>query len=338
MTALSKYQRLEANALWRDTPEAQLREVMVSLGDATLIITLMSDRPVSHWSLPAVVRLNPGQTPAIYAPDEDGTEMLEIADADMIEAIETLRGAIERARPHPGRLRFWIMAGVAAGLIGLGVFWLPDAMRSQTAAILPEATRMEIGREILSQTNVLTGATCRDDAGARALEQLARRVLGPEPPEIAVLPEALTGSVHLPGNIFVIGRGLVENHEEPDVLAGYLLAERLRQEAHDPVLDLLERAGLGASLRLLTTGALPDAVSHDHATGLVTEPPAPVEIEALLAAFAEANIPSTPYAYALDITGETTLTLIEADPFRNEETAPLISEQAWADLQAICGG
>ena len=60
MTALPEYQRLECSGLWRDGPGAQRREVIVAFGDATLVIAdARSDRALAHWSLPAVLRLQP---------------------------------------------------------------------------------------------------------------------------------------------------------------------------------------------------------------------------------------------------------------------------------------
>ncbi|MEC7963138.1 MAG: hypothetical protein VX201_07695, partial [Pseudomonadota bacterium] len=91
-TALRKYQRLEATALWRPTPEEQRREVIVSIGDATLVITDMQDRALTHWSLPALQRANPGSWPALYHPDGDSGETLELAEGEeeMVAAIEKL--------------------------------------------------------------------------------------------------------------------------------------------------------------------------------------------------------------------------------------------------------
>jgi hypothetical protein len=72
MTALSEFQRLEAQGSWRESPDARLREVVVSFGDATLMLSdPKSDTPLSHWSLPAVTRLNPGKSPAIFSPGPD---------------------------------------------------------------------------------------------------------------------------------------------------------------------------------------------------------------------------------------------------------------------------
>ena len=78
-TALAQYQRLESTGLWRETPEAQRRELIVRMGEATLILSdPRSGAVVTHWSLPAVERLNPGVTPALFSPGEDAAETIEI--------------------------------------------------------------------------------------------------------------------------------------------------------------------------------------------------------------------------------------------------------------------
>lgn len=337
MTALSEYQRLEATGLWRETPDSQRREVLVSLGDATLVISTMAETALSHWSLPAVHRLNPGKRPALYAPDAEADEVLEIEAPEMIEAIEKVRGAIERARPHPGRLRLILVTGVCLALAAIAVFWLPGALLRQTVVVLPEAKRAELGRDILAEMVSLTGRPCAAQSGVIALRQLAARVLGPDAPRVIVLRASSPASLHLPGNVIVINRALVEDHETPEVLAGHLLAEDLRRDGLVPVERLLREAGLMATLTMLTTGDIDAGHLHDHATTLLTTDPAPVPDEALLARFETAQISSEPYAYALDISGETTLPLIEADPMRGQLRAPLMTDEAWISLQEICG-
>ena len=91
----------------------------MSIGDATLVISDLKDQALTHWSLAALARSNPGTRPAIFHPDGDPSETLEIPDSEgeMIDAIETLRRVVERRRPRPGRLRF---AGVlTSALVGL---------------------------------------------------------------------------------------------------------------------------------------------------------------------------------------------------------------------------
>jgi hypothetical protein len=62
-----------------------------------------------------------------------------------------------------------------------------------------------------------------------------------------------------------------------------------------------------------------------------------VPAENMLAVFEQAGVPSSPYAYALDITGESVLPLIEGDPVRTPRSAPILSDADWVRLQGICG-
>jgi hypothetical protein len=80
MTALTKYQRLECVGLWRLTATAQLREVVVGLRDTTLVLAdPRSEMALSHWSLPSVERVNPGEMPALFTPGrlDDGSPRLD---------------------------------------------------------------------------------------------------------------------------------------------------------------------------------------------------------------------------------------------------------------------
>lgn len=338
MTAVTKYRKLEARGLWREVPDGQRREVVVNLGDQTLILTdPRSDTALSHWSLPAVARANPGVMPAVFVPGEDATETLEIDDTDMIAALETVHAAIIRAQPRPGRLRGVMLGAALAAIAAVFLFWLPDALVRHTASVLPPATRAEIGRLELADLTRIAGAPCTSAPGLAALDRLALRLFGsPETPHLVVLREGVTGAVALPGNYLVLPEALLVVPDGPEVVAGHALAARLRSQASDPVLELLHYAGPIATLRLLTTGALPQEALTGHAETLLQAGPRPVPDEVLLAAFAAAQVPSTPYAYALDQTGETTLGLIEADPMSGKAAIPLLPDADWVSLQDIC--
>ena len=131
---------------------------------------------------------------------------------------------------------------------------------------------------------------------------------------------------------------LAEDHESPDVLAGYLLAEDVRRDSLDPMLALLSDAGLVTTFRLLTTGDLPGAALRDHAVSLLSRPRPPVPDAALVERFAAARMSTEAYAYARDVSGESVLTLIEADPMRGRPHAALISDEDWVSLQNVCTG
>jgi hypothetical protein len=336
MTVLERYRRLEALGLWREGPDAQRREVVVSLGDATLVVSTPAETALTHWSLPAVERLNPNRMPALYAPGIEADERLEIDDPDMGEAIEAVRAAIDRTRPHPGRLRWLIGAGLGFAMLAGAVLWLPGALTRQTVSLLPEAKRAEIGDALLTEIGRLAGQPCDTPRARVALARLSTRIYGPPAPRIVLLPTAIPDTVSLPGGIVVASAALAEDHETPEVLAGYLLAEDVRRATSDPMQGLLEEAGLIATFRLLTTGDLPARALEDRARRILGEPAPPVPDAALVARFAEAGIPSAPYAYARDVSGESVLALIEADPMRDRPREALLSDEGWLSLQDIC--
>ncbi|WP_370400668.1 hypothetical protein [Sulfitobacter sp. JB4-11] len=335
MTALTKYARIEAAGLWRATPDAQRRDVIVSMGDATLTVTDLKDQPLAHWSLAAVERANPGTRPAIFHPDGDPGETLELPEdeAEMIDAIETLRRAITRSRPRPGRLRW---AGVAASIVvvaALALFWLPGAMQDHTLRVVPPAKRASIGAALLERIERVSGPACKDEAGRAALNRLGTRL---NAGKLIVLQDMTRPGLHLPGGLIVLDHSVIEDFEEPDVAAGYVLTELAHRTTTDPLRDMLSVMGLRENFRLLTTGDVAPKALDAYAEHLMTQTPRAPDLALHLARFEKAQVRSTPYAYALDITGETTLPLIEGDPMYGRLTEPLLSDATWLRLQNIC--
>lgn len=342
MTALSKYKRLEASGLWRASPDAQRCDVVVSIGDATLIISDLRDRPLAHWSLAAIDRANPGAYPAIYHPDGSPDETLELdgSESEMIRAIEKLRAAIARQRPRPGRLRLGAFAISVAVVAAVVLIWLPDVARRHAVGVVPDVRRAEIGAALLDHVQKVTGPPCRGPGGRTVLAELGRRLPAPgrSGGPLLVVRDGVRDAIHLPGGTIVLGRALVEDHDDPDVVAGHIIAERLRAAQRDPLSDLLKASGTWSSFRLLATGTLPDDTLRAHAERLLTRHRAPLDTEPVLDAFQAASVRSTPYAYAQDVTGESTLGLIEADPFAGDTPDPILDDGDWLRLQTICGG
>jgi hypothetical protein len=337
MTALKEYQRLECTGLWRDAADGQRVEVIVSFGDATLVISeSRSARALTHWSLPAILRLNPGQRPARFAPAEDTGEELEIADEAMIDALAKTHRLIEARRPHPGRLRSGIVVALFAGLAGLGFFWLPAALVRHTAAALPAANRLDIGTAALAELTRLTGQPCQSPEGLAALALLAQRTLGPEA-LLYVVPDGVDRSLALPGGIVLLSRMLVETADSPEIVAGDVLAASAVADSDDPLLPILTHAGFMANARLLTTGALPQDALKGYGEIRLSTSAHPAADAPLLARFAKAGLSSAPYAWAIDPSGETVLGLIEADPFRGKPSPPpVLTDSEWVALQGIC--
>ncbi|NRB17205.1 MAG: hypothetical protein HRU33_06385 [Rhodobacteraceae bacterium] len=336
MTALREYQRLEAAGLWRASPEDQRRDVIVSVGDATLTIIDMKEQPLAHWSLAALERQNPGRYPALFHPDGDPGETLELGEDEttMLDAIEKVQQAIAGARPHPGRLRSVSVLGGLGLIAALLAFWLPGAMIRHTVTVVPDIKRKAIGQALLGRIERVSGQACSTPETAPILAKLAERT-GVR--QVVVLRDGITSSLHLPGNIVLLNRSLIEDHEDPAVAAGAILIERARAQTRDPLTEVLTSGGVLASFRLLTTGKLDRSSLDRYAETMVSTPRPDVPQEKILATFAQAAIPSTPYAYAQDITGEKVLGLIEADPMAGRILEPVLNDRDWVQLQNICG-
>lgn len=337
MTALKQYDRLESLGLWRASRAAQRREVVVSFGNATLVVSDTAGRPLSHWSLPAVKRLNPHDSPALFAPDADTSETLEIDDAEMIAAIETVRGSLARVQPRQGRVRQVLTVALLLTVLGAGALWGPDALRQQAAATVTDQGRAEIGATILGHLQARTGPSCRAPRGRAALQRLRTRLYGPGRSEqIIVLPAALPGPLALPGNLIVIDRAVLVRYDDPSVAAGEVLAAGAR--AGDPLDAVLRGVGLRASLQLLTDGDLPDDALSGYAAALLARDDTPPKEPDLLAAFANAKVPSTPYAALRTARDQNGGTLIQSDPMLNQTVPQILSDTDWIRLQSICDG
>ena len=220
--------------------------------------------------------------------------------------------------------------------VALSVFWLPNALVRHTVSVIPAAKRLEIGQSIVSNIKRVSGQACTSTYGSRALNALALRLNANSPPKLVVLPSGVMHATHLPGDFILLNHELFEDFEEPDVAAGYIIAEQLRAEKTDPLEPLLRSSGLRSTFTLLTTGKISDAALSRYAEHLLISPPSILEPQDLLLKFLAANTRSTPYAYGIDPTGETTIELIEADPFSNLPATPLLTDEQWINLQSIC--
>ena len=340
MTALTDFQRLEAQGSWRAAPDAPLREVIVSLGDATLILSdPKNDRPLSHWSLPAVVQLNPGTLPAIYAPGIEGAdETVEIEDPLMIQAISRVQGAVAVHRSNKGRLRGGLVVLAILGVLGWLVLWLPGALVAHAARIAPPAQARDIGAAILADLEKTTGAVCRRESGQAVLDHLTPHLLEPGA-IVRVLPGPLGGARRLPGNLYVIGSDLLQTAPGPEAAAAHLVAAQLASDDADLRAAAMDHAGPLASLQLMTLGHLPPSAMAGFGAALLAQPVPRPDNVSLLADLGERQIPAEPYARSIDPTGRTVQPLIEGDPFRNAPPArPLLADEQWLALQQICAG
>lgn len=336
MTVLPNYDRLEASGTWRESSDASPRDVIVTFGKTTIVLSdPKTSKVLAHWSLPAIHYRNPAKKPAVFSPLPEGDETLEVDDETMIKAITQVHQVIASRKSQPGRVRGVALAGLVAVVVVAGLIFVPDVIIRHAAKVAPIPTRVELGQKILRDLTQSTGPVCAASASEDAIHALTRRIPGTS--QIAVVPDALKGGLRLPGGLTVLGRDTIEGPDTPEVAAGYLIAAATQARARDPLLHFLNWAGVGTSIRLLTTGNLPTKDIKGYGASLLRNPPEPLPPKALLQAFDDAGVSSTPYAFARDPSGESVLRLIEADPFKGAP-APraVLDDSEWVALQEIC--
>jgi hypothetical protein len=152
------------------------------------------------------------------------------------------------------------------------------------------------------------------------------------------LPSGVPQTAHLPGGVILLHRELLEDYDDPDVVAGYILAETLRAEQSDSLQHMLSFTGTLSVFRLLTTGQLSETTLKQYAEHLLLQSPSQIDMDLLIEQFSAQRLRAAPYAYALDVTGEQTLALIEADDAATVQFEPSLSDNYWIRLQTICGG
>jgi hypothetical protein len=153
-----------------------------------------------------------------------------------------------------------------------------------------------------------------------------------------VLGSGLQGTRTLPGGTILIGHSLIEDEASPDVVAGYVLAERARAQDADALVPLLKWSGISAVLTLLTTGQLPAERTNGYVEALLVNPDPPPPAAPLIALARAADVPITPYVRAARLDEALSASLIAGDPYAaRPPPGPVMPDMDWVALQGICG-
>ncbi len=329
MTAIDGLDRLESPALWRPGAGQQRRDVYVAIGNAELVIQDSNGAALSHWSLPALVRRNPGETPALYGPATDDDEELEIEETAMIAALDRVMTAVEKGRQRPGALRRLIVGLVAGFLVGVALIWLPGTLRRQAENFMPVAQRAEVGDRMLGELTLLTGAPCGTAIGNEALSILRQRILPTTPIRLTVLRNLPQPAMALPGGTIAISDSVLITQDDPDVAAGHVLAAAISARQQAPLSRFLEQMGFIDLLRLLMKGQITDRSITEHVEDLLLAPESSLSAEILRPGFDMARLAWGPYATAVGLPRG------DVPPSR---MPPALDDPSWQALREICNG
>lgn len=374
MTALAKYELLEAPGLFFDGSSAAGREVVVKFGDASLILMSLADMPIAHWSLAGLRNLAEGEGPLTLTPDHDSDERLSLDDRDMVAAIREVCPDLGRGRPaRPGgwrKLALWGAAAVAA--LYLIVFHLVPALADRMAALIPPEAEVAMGEEMVESFAGLISRGeprfCSSPKGDRALAAMTARLTEGlavhVPLDVRVLDHEMVNAFALPGGQIVLFRGLLEASEGPEMAAGVLAHEIGHVVARDPTRLALRAAGsagllglvlgdfTGATVTVALSEALlrssyqreAEAAADRFAATLLTERGLPTAPLARFFEILKEKHGEGPFSGALshlathpDLDGRAVATRA-ADEIGGGAFRPVLNDQEWVALKGVCDG
>ena len=331
MTAIKEFERLESLGLWRETTHAQRKEVVISFGDTTLVLSDINNRPLTHWSIAAILHSGAGENGTIFTVDDMGEETLEIDDPTMIAAIGKIRASIDARRPPPGRLRWFIGAAVLISFLSFSLFWLPNALTRYAAGIVPDSKAVDIGDSLLKSIRKTTGLACSSPSGERALRRLEDRAIGAPSNRIRIIAMGSRPSLHLPGGSILLNYRLTTQSDDASLLAGYAIMERAAQDETAPLLALFKSLGVRKTLSFLGTGNIQDADLEQFADNRLFGPLATPRAQTMLDLFEVAQVPRGRFAAHAKRPD-----LLETPDLEPEKYDPILNDNDWISLQEIC--
>ena len=253
MTAIEKYTRLEALGQWKESPDQPAREVVVSFENETLVLSNLDEKPLCHWAMAATFRISLDGSKAIYTPDTEGFETLEIDDAQMVEAIAQVSSAAVTTTPRTPWLR-WIFLLFLVTTIAAISFAAPAIMRGQAVRMTGPESARKLGSDMISTLGV---QICREPRADAARELFLSRVF-PDGRSLLIVAKNQPQSGVFPGRIILIGGQTLQQLQSPEDLADLVTA--LVDESSNKVQQLFETSSVKELFVYITSGE----ISNSH--------------------------------------------------------------------------
>lgn len=327
MSVFDQYDRLEATGIWRESPDAAPREVLVQFGNSTLVLTDFDERHLGHWALAGVQIVNETNDLTTYSMTSEGAETLAISDRDMITAIASVNHIIPDLTEisAPRRKLPWLGIIVLVSALTATAYFAPGVVRDQAIRMVPKETAIELGDRMLLGLMENGATLCTDTKGQRALDRIGTRLsTGTPEPRLRVAELADIPVFSLPGPTIVLSRSSVEQAQSPDELAGWIQLALNR----DPVSSLMANIGFTGDIRYIMTGQVRMAALAKVTEALLTQP-TPTEASLALTDLTAQQINTTDFANALLRRG-----LPGAGSGLTE--TPVLSPTDWRALKEIC--
>ncbi|MGV6840749.1 MAG: M48 family metallopeptidase [Planktomarina sp.] len=287
-----------------------------------------------------------------------------------INALGTRLASSDMNAGHWRKIGYWF-GGATAALL-LMIFVIVPALAGTLARMIPVEREVAIGEGALRQIEYVFSDTekggwvCDGAKGAAALEKMVTAVVHdyqmPMQVTVQVVDHPMVNAFALPGGQVVLMQGLLDTASSPDQVAG-VLAHELGHVAHrDPMEQALRAAGTTGLLSLMIgdfSGGAVIALGGEHIINSAYSRGAETRAdEFALDMLQNADIDAQGFAdfFALmqDEMGITTedeerfaflsthpvtehrMEMARAAVVEGQSFAPVLTDDEWADLRAIC--
>ncbi len=249
MTAIDKYTRLEALGQWRESPELPPLEVVVSFGNATLVLSDLDENPLCHWAMAATSRLTLDGANAVYTPDTEGYETLEIGDAEMVEAIaQVSRAAITIKRRTPWLRRVFLT--ILLVTVGAIFYVAPSMLQGQAVRMTGPESARKLGTDMVATLNA---DICRQPRADTVRELFQSRIF-PDGRALLLIARNQPHASVFPGGVVVVGSDALQAMQTPDELA--VLTTTLFMQSEIKLAQLFESSSPRELFEYITSGKL----------------------------------------------------------------------------------
>jgi predicted Zn-dependent protease len=238
--------------------EARTQRVAVSLADAGLRVE--GEAKSELWPFSGVILLEDehkgGAVRLAY-----GEARLTIDDSDFAPALHGAAPQLAAAR-HRGLVYAGIAAAIFLVLAAALWFALPSLADAATR-LIPPRWEERVGDDMLS---LLAEKRCTGSGGLAALDALARRLTAsvamPYPPEVVVADQKIVNAVALPGARIIVFRGLIDEAQSAEEVAGVLAHELTHSLKRHPTRLLITLSGSELVLEIVTGGGASLAIAQ----------------------------------------------------------------------------
>ena len=289
---------------------------------------------------------------------------LVLTDPALMAWITDHAGDLAQRDLHPGtRGRVLTRIALAAAALGLILFVFLPRISDALADQLPLEQEVAFGRAVVGQVEAFLGAdtplTCDTPTGLAALEKMERRLTEGQgltyDIDLRVFDHEMVNAFAAPGGQIVILRGLLDEAESAEEVAGVLAHEIGHVEARDPTRLAFRSAGSAGIIALLlgdVTGGTVIGLLGDHIlTASYTR-----EAETAADGFAFALLGRTgigteglaQFFDRIEGMGGDVPEILSTHPATGNraeaaraaasgDVVPVMTDAEWRDLQGICG-